>query len=65
MPTMADGRERFARELADTEALRAAEAIRAKLEAAGAPESEIAQASDDEFRRVYDETLREALLGGS
>jgi hypothetical protein len=62
---MSDGRERFARELADTEALRAAEAVRAKLEAAGASSEKIAQASDDEFRRVYDETLSEALLGGS
>jgi hypothetical protein len=65
MRKMPDGREILARELADTEALRAAEIVRAKLVAAGAPEAEIAKASDDEFRRVYDETFREALLGGS
>jgi hypothetical protein len=60
-----DGREKLARELADTEALRASEIVRTKLKAAGTSETEIAEASNDEFRRVYDETLREALLGGS
>lgn len=62
---MSDGREKLARELADTEALRAAEGVRATLTAAGAAEEDVARASDDEFRRVYDETFREALLGGS
>jgi hypothetical protein len=60
-----DGRERLARELADTEAVRAAEIVRTKLEAQGASKEEIEQASGDEFRRVYEETFREALLGSS
>lgn len=62
---MSDEREKLAREIADTEAVRAAEAVRSRLNAAGASEEEIAQASGDEFRRVYEETFREALLGGS
>jgi hypothetical protein len=65
MIEMSDGRERLARDLADTEALRASQVIRARMEASGASESEISEAADDEFRRVYDETFREALLGGS
>lgn len=56
---MSDEREKLAREIADTEA------VRKKLEAAGASEAEIAQTSDDEFRRIYEQTFREALLGGS
>jgi hypothetical protein len=65
MLAMQDGREKLARELADTEALRAAEQLRQRLRESGASEAEIERASDEEFRRVYDETYREALLGGS
>jgi hypothetical protein len=62
---MQDGREKLARELADTEAMRAAEVLRVKLVGSEVDEAEIDRATDQEFRRVYDATLAEAMLGGS
>jgi hypothetical protein len=63
--TMQDGREKLARELADTEALRASESLRARLTTEGLGGREVAMACDEEFRRVYESTFAEAMLGGS
>lgn len=59
------GREKIARELADTEAMRAADSLRKRMKDSGASPDEISDAVDAEFRRVYDETFAETMLGGS
>jgi len=61
---MADGREKLCRELADTEAVRAAKALRERLLARGTSPAEAEEAAEKEFLRVYEEVFEQAMLGG-